>query len=258
MVASRMADRGQPLTGSLRARIEAGQVVRGLLADISNPTLIELAGHAGIDFACLDFEHGTITDPAAESAIRAAESVKVPLLARSHLAEMPRAVRFLDSGGAGIIVAHVSNAADVDVVVDAVMIPPLGGRGVGATRISRLGFDATDAEWAARQNADLVLGVQIEDAEGVRNAREIAGHPYVSLILVGTRDLSFELGVPGNYHDPKVEAALDSIRAACDGQAAMGLMVRNLASEEPVNAQILLMGLGAMVRLAVARLGEIK
>lgn len=252
-----MPDRVKPGSGSLRASIKAGRVVRGLLSDIPDAALIELGGHAGLDFACLDFEHGSFTDAAAETAIRAAESAKIPLLARVRLEEMPRGVRFLDSGGAGIIVAHVSNLADVATAVDAVLIPPLGRRGVGATRISRLGFDATDAEWAARQNADLVLGMQIEDAEGVRNAREIAGHPYVSLILVGTRDLSFDLGVPGKYDDPNVEAALDSIRAACDGQAAMGLMVRNLASDEPVNAQFLLMGLGAMVKLAVARLGEI-
>lgn len=230
--------------------------MRGLLLDIPDPTLLEFSGHAGLDLVCLDFEHGAFTDAAADSAIRAAETVRLPLLARVRLEEAPRAVRFLDSGGAGVIIAHVSTVAGVNAAMDVLLIPPLGRRGVGATRISRLGFDATDAEWAARQNAQVILGMQIEDAHGVENAREIAGHPYVSLVLVGSRDLSFDLGVPGRYTDPKVEAAMKTIRAACDGRAALGTMVRDLASREPVNAQVLLLGLGAMMRFAAARLSE--
>jgi 4-hydroxy-2-oxoheptanedioate aldolase len=249
--------RQEPAVGSLRARIESGEVVRGLLLDTPDPALIELSGHAGLDLVCLDFEHGAFTDVAADGAIRAAETARLPLLARVRLEEAPRAVRFLDSGGAGVIIAHVSTVGDVEAAMDALLIPPLGRRGVGATRISRLGFDATDKDWATRQNAQLVFGMQIEGAEGVENAAEIAGHPYVSLILVGNRDLSFDLGVPGRYTDPKVEAAMKTIRAACDGRAALAMMVRDLASSEPVNAQVLLLGLGAMMRFAVARLGQI-
>lgn len=232
--------------------------MRGLLTEVADPTLIEMCGHAGLDFVCLDFEHGSIADAMSDGAVRAGELVELPLLARVRLEEMPRAARFLDSGGAGIIVAHVSSLDDVNLASDALLIPPQGRRGVGATRISRLGFDPTDGEWAARQNSELVLGAQIEDAMGVKNVRDIAAHPHVSVVLVGTRDLSFDLGVPGRYDEPAVKAALEEVRAGCAGRTAFGLMVRNLASEESLGSPFLVLGLGPLMRYSTSRLREIK
>jgi 2-keto-3-deoxy-L-rhamnonate aldolase RhmA len=248
-----MATKGAPL----RQRIDGGATVRGLLTEIADPTLIELSGHAGLDFACLDFEHGSISDRDAEHAIRAAETVGLPLLARVRIEDLVRAARFLDAGAAGIILAHISNRGQVDRAAAALLLPPAGIRGVGATRTSRLGFDSTDSAWAAQQNSGVVLGMQIEDAEGVRNTAKIAGHPAVSVILVGTRDLSFDLGVPGQYDDPLVTAALDTIRSGCAGNAALGLMVRDLSSQQSLEAGVLLLGLGGMMRYAAARLKQV-
>lgn len=248
-----MSTSGTPL----RARIDGGATVHGLLTEIADPTLIELCGHSGLDFACLDLEHASISDGAAANAVRAAETVQLPLLARIRIEDAVRAARFVDAGGAGIIFAHISNREQVDAAAAALLLPPSGHRGAGATRISRMGFDSTDSAWAARQNLHLVLGMQIEDAEGVRNTVEIASHPSVSMILVGTRDLSFDLGVPGRYDDPAVKSALETIRAGSAGNAALGLMVRDLASQRPIEATFLLLGLGALMRFAVARFRQV-
>jgi 4-hydroxy-2-oxoheptanedioate aldolase len=247
----------QPAGASLRARIEGGETVRGLLTEIGDPTLIELCGHAGLDFACLDLEHGSISDRSAEGALRAAETAHIHLLARVRIEDLVRAARFLDAGGTGVILAHISNREQAEFAARSLLLPPAGVRGVGATRTSRLGFDSTDLAWAAKQERDLVLGMQIEDAEGVRNTADIAGHSAVSLILVGTRDLSFDLGVPGRYEDPLVTSALEAIRAGCAGRAALGLMVRDLVSEQPIGAKVLFLGLGALMRFAANRFRQV-
>ena len=43
---------------------------------------------------------------------------------------------------------------------------------------------------------------------------DIAAVPGIDVLLVGTNDLTVELGIPGQYDDPKVEAAYMKVIAA--------------------------------------------
>ena len=239
---------------SLRKRIASGQIVRALFTGLADPGLIEIAGLLGVDFVCLDLEHSSTSDAAAEAACRSADNVRVPIVARIRRDELARAARFLDAGGAGIIAPHVESLSDVGAICESVLLPPEGNRGAGATRSTQHGFGTIDRDWVAGHNGDFLLGVQIEDATGVLNAAQIAAHPAVAFILPGTRDLSFDLGVPGEYNHRLVRDALDSIVAASSGRCALGAVIGDLSRSRPESATVLMAGLGPLLHYSFDRL----
>jgi 2-keto-3-deoxy-L-rhamnonate aldolase RhmA len=55
----------------------------------------------------------------------------------------------------------------------------------------------------------------IESPQGVVNCEEIAAVPGVDALLIGTNDLCFELGIPGQFNDPRVAEAYKKVIAAC-------------------------------------------
>jgi 2-dehydro-3-deoxyglucarate aldolase len=72
----------------------------------------------------------------------------------------------------------------------------------------------TLAEYIPAANHGVVCVVQIESRAGVQAAAEIAAVPGVDCIFVGLSDLSVDLGCPGQYAHPDLDAALDTIIAA--------------------------------------------
>ena len=60
--------------------------------------------------------------------------------------------------------------------------------------------------------ASLAVGVT---PLGVANAHEIAAVRGIDALLVGTNDLCFELGIPGQFNDARVAEAYQRVIAAC-------------------------------------------
>jgi 2-dehydro-3-deoxyglucarate aldolase/4-hydroxy-2-oxoheptanedioate aldolase len=102
--------------------------------------------------------------------------------------------------------------------------PPQGDRGVATyNRACRFGLDA-----GALDHADTgVLGVvQIESARAVEEAEAIAALDGVDVLFVGPRDLSHDLGVPGDLRAPRYRTALGRVHAAAARHGkACGLLV---------------------------------
>ena len=103
--------------------------------------------------------------------------------------------RVLDSGAAGVMFPRLDDAEQVRAAIKHLYYPPRGDRGVATyNRACRFGLDPGALD---RAN-DQVLGiVQIESAQAVAAAEEIASIDGVDVLFVGPRDLTQDLGVPG-------------------------------------------------------------
>src|SRR5690606_15882951 len=94
-----------------------------------------------------------------------------------------------------------------------VRYPPEGIRGVGFAL-------ARSARWGRVQNyvqdasQTVSLIVQIESADAVRRAAEIAGVDGVDGVLVGPADLCASMGLPGQQGHPDVIGAVHRVFAA--------------------------------------------
>ena len=67
--------------------------------------------------------------------------------------------------------------------------------------------------WPADPNGEILLMMQIETAEGVKNINDIISVPGVGVIFVGPNDLSHSMGVAQG--SPEHEAAIQTVLKAC-------------------------------------------
>lgn len=66
----------------------------------------------------------------------------------------------------------------------------------------------------ANQSASTVFAM-IESHDAVERAGEIAAVEGVDVILVGSLDLSIELGIPGQFNSEEYRTALETVSKAC-------------------------------------------
>ena len=198
---------------SLRARLHQQEILIGTFCAIAQPACIELVGSAGFDFLVFDAEHCMIDRADITGLVRAAECVGSPILFRVPDVDPEWISAVLDSGANGVVVPRVGNAEEARTAVKAMRYPPLGARGLAASRAA--GYGARIPQYVATANEDLLLIVQVETAEGVTNIDEIARVEGVDAVFIGPGDLAMSLEAMGPDGRSKVEAAIDAIVAGC-------------------------------------------
>src|SRR5207248_6737325 len=90
-----------------------------------------------------------------------------------------------------------------------------GKRSMGGG-LQQLGFATMPVGDAARiVNSETLVVVMIESPQGVANCEEIAAVPGIDALLIGTNDLCFEMGIPGQFNEARVAEAYKRVIAAC-------------------------------------------
>ena len=129
--------------------------------------------------------------------------------------QLDMATRVLDGGAMGIVMPHVDTADEAAEIVDKLKYPPHGHRSVGGP-MAQTGFEAKPMAEATREvNDNLLLVTLVESPKAVENAAAIAAVPGIDVMLFGTSDLTMEMGIPGQFDHPDVEAAYKTVIAAC-------------------------------------------
>lgn len=201
-------------TNRLKAALDEGKTVFGLLNSVPSPLLVEMLGYAGYDFVILDMEHVCVNPETLENMVRAAECAGITPLVRVPGATPEVILRMLDCGAQGVVVPHVRSRAEAERAVQASRYHPCGARGISGGRTT--GFGAIDLPtYFARANAELMVVLMIEDRQGVEAIDEILSVPGVDLVLEGAVDLSQSYGVPAQLQHPRVQAAIQRVADGC-------------------------------------------
>lgn len=203
------------LPNKVRERLEAGDLALGFgIRQARTADIGRVAAACGYDWAFIDMEHSTLGIDTAAQLCVACHDAGVPPIVRVPGYEHYLATRLLDGGAMGIVFPHVNTPALAARLVANCKYPPMGHRSVGGP-MAQLGLrahprgPATDAV-----NRGTVLVMMVETPEAVANADAIAAVPGVDVLLIGTNDLTMELGeVP--FTDPKVVTAYEKVIAAC-------------------------------------------
>jgi 2-dehydro-3-deoxyglucarate aldolase/4-hydroxy-2-oxoheptanedioate aldolase len=198
--------------GRLRGRLAAGEPTVGIFVGAASPVTAEVCAAARADWVLLDLEHGAGGEEQVGVVVLAAASYGVPTVVRAESAARIRLGRILDLGAAGVMLPRLNTAAEVREALRHLRYPPEGDRGVATyNRACRFGLDPGALD---RANQEVLAVVQIESARAVEQVEEIAALDRVDVLFVGPRDLSHDLGVPGDLRAPRYLAALDRVRAA--------------------------------------------
>ena len=215
--------------GALAAAVRSGTPTVGTLIGAASALTAEVCAAAGVDWVLLDLEHGAGGEDQVREVVPAAGSYGVPTVVRVESAARIRIGRVLDHGAAGIMLPRLDAVDEVAEAVRHLRYPPAGDRGVATyNRACRFGLDPGALN---RANAEVLGVVQIESAVAVGNAEAIAALDGVDVLFVGPRDLSHDLGVPGDVAAPAFTEAIDQVKAACQRHGkACGLLVNDGAA----------------------------
>jgi 4-hydroxy-2-oxoheptanedioate aldolase len=205
---------------SLRARLEAGESLFGLWAQLGSSYVAELAGAAGYDYVCVDLQHGLSDERAMAEAFPAAGAAGAVPLARLAWNEPWLIMRALDLGAAGVIVPLVGSGAETARAVQACRYPPRGMRSYGPIRAQLV---AGSRALADLEEAALCF-VMIETREGLERLEEIAATPGLDGIYIGPSDLSVALGLDPGERAQLLDDAIARIRDAASAHALIAGM----------------------------------
>ena len=197
-------------------QLRAGKLALGLgLRQARTVDIAQIAKTAGFDWLFIDCEHNSMgTDTAAQIA-SASLGVGITPVVRVAGKEHWLSSRLLDNGAQGIVVPHVESEIEAKRVADHCRFPPVGHRSMGGG-LQQLGFAAMPVGEAARiVNEETLVVVMLESPKGIENCEAIAAVPGIDALLIGTNDYCFELGIPGQFNDPRVVAAYKKMIAAC-------------------------------------------
>lgn len=221
-----------------------------------------IAEQCGYDWLFVDMEHNSMDIDTAVQICVAALPTGVTPIVRVPSHDPFHASRALDGGAMGIVVPHVNTADQARRVVDACKFPPLGHRSLTAPA-PQLGYAALPvAEAIATLNRTTLIVVMLETPEAIDNAEAIAAVEGVDVLLIGTNDLTAEMGIPGQYAHERVVGAYERMIAATRkyGKAAgMGGIYDNALMEKYIRLGVrMVLGggdIGFMMAAAKARAG---
>ncbi len=204
------------IANTVRERLAAGQLALGMaLRQARTVDIGRVLAACGFDFAFIDMEHNTMgVDTAAQIALACHDAGVTPLV-RVPGYEHYLATRLLDAGAMGIVFPHVDTPEHARQLVRNCKYPPVGHRSLGGP-MAQLGFRPHPrAESTALVNTATLVVTMLETPKAIDNADLIAAVPGVDVLLIGTNDLTLEMGIPGKYDDPGVMRAYETVVAAC-------------------------------------------
>lgn len=199
------------MSPDFRGRLRAGELLVGCFVKTPSIHIVEILGHAGLDFAVIDQEHAPIGLAQIDLLALAGRAAGLPLLSRRWGRATDWIAPLLDLGLTGVMVPHVLDRAGAEAVADAVRFAR-GKRGLSpsprAGDYGGLGL----ADYRAQCDAAAVAMVQIEDASALAELDAIAACPDIDLLFVGPADLAQSMGV--GLPSPELDRAIERVVAA--------------------------------------------
>ena len=195
------------IVNSAKKRLDAGQSAIGFnLRQARTVDIAMIARTCGFDWLFIDMEHGAIDlDAAAQLGVGIAPIVRVPGHEHYH------AAKALDAGALGVIVPHVDTPAQAKRIADQCRFPPAGHRSITGS-LPQLGFEAVPLAQAMKLvDAATLVVVMLETQEAIANADAIAATKGIDVLLIGSNDLCADIGIPGQFGDPRLDKAYDMV-----------------------------------------------
>ena len=199
-----------------RERLENGEMAIGVgIRTARTVDIAKMMKTAGFDWLFIDLEHGPMSIEFATTLAVAALDTGISPLVRVPFMQHTMATRVLDSGALGIVMPHVDTADQAREIVQHLKYPPIGHRSLAGSQAI---FDFKPlpiSEMVDAANAALLVIPLMETPIAIANAEAIAAVPGVDALLIGTNDLSAEMGIPGEFGHARVAAAYETVIAAC-------------------------------------------
>lgn len=179
---------------------------------MSAPQVAEIISNSGFDWVLIDLEHSAISLESVQNSLQIMGD-KILKIVRVPGNDEIWIKRVLDTGCDGILVPMINSAAEALKVIQQSKYPLEGKRSVGLSRAHS--FDPGFSDYVENANRDLVIMIQIEHKDGVRNIDEILRVKGIDAVFIGPYDLSASMGLTGQQGHPEVRSAIELIKDKC-------------------------------------------
>lgn len=193
--------------------LKEGKAVIGATASVGSP--VGFLADAGYDFILFDTQHSPVEIKELRDQVQAMKGKRAIPIIRVGENNQDQICYALDIGARGIIVPMVNTKEEAINVVKFCKYPFEGIRSSAGPR-GEWGEFENYREYMDTVNRELVIIPMIETVQAMNNIDEILSVPGIDILLVGPSDLSINLDIALDYHNPKYREALDKIVASCE------------------------------------------
>jgi 4-hydroxy-2-oxoheptanedioate aldolase len=208
------------LTGAeFKKQLRAGTPKLGIFLNAHSPTVAEQLSHSGYDWLLVDSQHGPMGYEKLSAMLSGISNGGAKSLVRvGSYSDRPGIQQSLDLGADGILVPYINSADEARAAVTCARYPTAGTRSVyfpqrSMNREGLLGY-------AGGANTNVIVALQVETADCIKNIDEIAAVPGVDILFLGQNDLCMSMGLyekyefPHMYTSPELGAATEKLIAA--------------------------------------------
>ena len=200
----------------IKRLLKEGKPAVGTWLTLGNVLAARLLARGGWDWLTVDTEHNAIgIETAAACFAAVADAGGIPL-ARVPCNRHDHIKRVLDTGAFGVVVPMVNTRQEALEAVAACLFPPRGNRSVGGAAHA-LNFAASPADYYAKVNDELLIVLQCEHIQAVRDFDAVYSVPGIDAVFVGPNDLARSMhSADGKPPSPEAfNQALADILAGC-------------------------------------------
>jgi len=195
-----------------------GQFAFGtMIKETLNPGIVDVLEITGFDYFVIDMEHARYDMETIADILQYARRSNLTGVVRIPQRNYAYVAKALDMGAEGIWVPHLDTADEAGQLVDFGKYPPQGSRGAAVPIFRQQEYQQAESPTAYYQecNDEVLLIAQIESARAVENVAQIAGVDGIDVCMMGTNDLSLDMGYPGQGNHPEVKNATRQVVDAC-------------------------------------------
>ena len=201
---------------AVKRLLKDGKPAVGTWMSLGSVTAARFLARAGFDWVTVDVEHSLVNVETTTYILGAVADAGCVALARVPSNRHDHIKRVLDNGGHGVVVPMVNTRQEAADAVAACLYPPAGNRSVGGS-VHALNFACTPAEYYAKANDEILIVLQCEHIDAVRNFDAVYSVPGADAVFVGPNDLAASMrAADGSPPSPEAfRQALADILAGC-------------------------------------------
>jgi 4-hydroxy-2-oxoheptanedioate aldolase len=202
-----------------KKQLREGSPKMGLFLNAHSPTVAEQLAYSGYDWLLVDTQHGPMGYEKLSAMLSGISNGGAKSLVRvGSYSDRPGIQQSLDLGADGILVPYINSAEEARAAVTCARYPTAGTRSVyfpqrSMNREGLLGY-------AGGANTNVIVALQVETADCIKNIDEIAAVRGVDILFLGQNDLCMSMGLyekyefPHMYTSPELGAATEKLIAA--------------------------------------------
>lgn len=208
---------------------EGGVCFGSMLRSLKTPIAVPLYASIGWDFIIFDTEHNDYNLDIISNLCLLSKYEDIDLYVRVTDKEYHLIALMLDLGADGIVCPQVKTQAESQRIRDFSRYNPIGKRGVSISEVVTRCRNMSQNEYTKSMNGELVNIIQIESQEGIENIDKILSVGEIDAVMIGPADLTQDMGIPGEFHNPRVKIAFKRIIESCNKHGvAPGIHLSNI------------------------------